>query len=286
MTATETKTEETKVPATKAAPTAEKKPDQPKVKVNPEFRDLLPKKSAKSLNWLKADMKENGCLTPIKVWKETNEVVDGHNRLELAKELGISYRVQLVNFSSKDHVKKWIIDNCHAEQFTRDSWTEAEARRMANEYMEIEQRITDSRKKTTKKKAGKSGKPPAKAAAEKRGRSSKRAADAAAKVTGHKFSPAQLEVYNKLTKKAPDLAKQVDEGKISVGKANELFRERIGNPVKKVVKKKGTKKPAAELPKESEWSESLKAALAAYRDLSKEDRELFSQIAANEGIPF
>ena len=60
--------------------------------INPDFENLLDIQTAISYDELKKLILKDGMRDPVVVWKEKNTLVDGHNRLKIAKELGIPCR--------------------------------------------------------------------------------------------------------------------------------------------------------------------------------------------------
>jgi hypothetical protein len=61
---------------------------------------------------IKEKEKVNGCIRdPIVVWKEQNTLVDGHNRVKIANELGIPCPQIDKSFADEAEVKTWIIRN-------------------------------------------------------------------------------------------------------------------------------------------------------------------------------
>jgi ParB-like chromosome segregation protein Spo0J len=79
--------------------------------INPEFQDLLDVQTEQSYEELKKAIMADGIRDPIVVWKEQNTVADGHNRLKIAKELGIPCPQTEKSFVDEAEVKQWIIRN-------------------------------------------------------------------------------------------------------------------------------------------------------------------------------
>lgn len=79
--------------------------------INPEFQDLLDTQSEVSYDELKKMIEAEGVRDPIVVWKEKNQVADGHNRLKITKELGIPCPRIDKSFADEAEVKTWIIRN-------------------------------------------------------------------------------------------------------------------------------------------------------------------------------
>ncbi|MCL2349658.1 MAG: hypothetical protein FWC50_15515 [Planctomycetaceae bacterium] len=72
---------------------------------HPELKNLLPPLSKKEYAGLEKDILENGCLSPIVVWKDT--IVDGHNRYEICQKHGISFEVRQMEFETLDDARFW-----------------------------------------------------------------------------------------------------------------------------------------------------------------------------------
>ena len=81
------------------------------IKIDPEFRDLIPPLSEVELKQLHDNISDNGCLTPLVVWKEEGILLDGHNRYAFCIECGLEYDVKELKFPSRDQAKDWVILN-------------------------------------------------------------------------------------------------------------------------------------------------------------------------------
>jgi ParB-like chromosome segregation protein Spo0J len=79
--------------------------------INPDFQDLLDVQEQVSYDELKKMIEAEGIRDPIVVWQEQNMVADGHNRLKIAKELGIPCPRTDKSFANEAEVKAWIIRN-------------------------------------------------------------------------------------------------------------------------------------------------------------------------------
>lgn len=80
-------------------------------RIDPEFKGLIPESSQEEKNQLRENISFNGCLDTLKVWEGTNILLDGHNRLEICKELKIPYEIQEIPLKSREDAINWIIDN-------------------------------------------------------------------------------------------------------------------------------------------------------------------------------
>jgi hypothetical protein len=81
------------------------------IKIDPEFRDLIPPLSEVELKQLHDNLSNRGCLNPLIVWKEEGILLDGHNRHKFCNESGYEYDIKELTFASRDQAKKWIILN-------------------------------------------------------------------------------------------------------------------------------------------------------------------------------
>lgn len=79
------------------------------IKINPEFRDLIPKLSQDEMAALEASILEEGCRDSIVLWKDT--IVDGHNRFEICTKHSVKFKTIKKDFENSDDVKVWMINN-------------------------------------------------------------------------------------------------------------------------------------------------------------------------------
>lgn len=79
------------------------------IKIDNEFRTLIPPLTAEEFSQLEANCLENGIQDSLKTWNGI--LVDGHNRYEIAQKHGLEFRTEEMEFSSRDDVKLWIIKN-------------------------------------------------------------------------------------------------------------------------------------------------------------------------------
>lgn len=89
--------------------------------IDPEFRDLLDGLRDEERAGLEASIRADGCRDALIVWAEEKILVDGHNRYAICNELGITPRLEMKSFPSRNDVLLWIIDN----QMSRRNVTEA-----------------------------------------------------------------------------------------------------------------------------------------------------------------
>lgn len=77
--------------------------------IDPEFKRLLPELSEIELEYLEANIIQDGCRDPIVVWD--NIIVDGHHRYEICKRHRISFKTESVHFSCREEALRWICLN-------------------------------------------------------------------------------------------------------------------------------------------------------------------------------
>lgn len=95
------------------------------IKINEEFKNLIPPLSAEEFNQLEENILADGCRDPIVLWGDI--LIDGHNRLKICEEHGYPYKTITKDFSDSDSVKLWIIQN----QFGRRNLTDFQRAELA-----------------------------------------------------------------------------------------------------------------------------------------------------------
>jgi len=79
------------------------------IKIDPEFKQLIPPLSPEEYAGLKASLIADGCRDALVVWNGV--IVDGHNRYEICTALGIEYETVNKDFETREDALVWIIDN-------------------------------------------------------------------------------------------------------------------------------------------------------------------------------
>ena len=82
---------------------------QIKLKIDKEFKTLIPPLSPKEYEQLEANIIADGCREPIVIWN--GYIIDGHNRYEICKKHHIGYKVKEMSFESRDEAVVWICTN-------------------------------------------------------------------------------------------------------------------------------------------------------------------------------
>lgn len=134
----------------KAVKTTEKTLN-PKFKIDPEFRALLPPLTPEEFKALEESIcREEEVHTPLTVWKEKSILVDGHNRFDICDKHGFKkYRVIEKSFKDRNAVRLWI-------------WESQEGRRNMTKFQRIEaalklKELISERAKKNQSKGGGSG---------------------------------------------------------------------------------------------------------------------------------
>lgn len=79
------------------------------IKIDNEFRTLIPPLTEEEFSQLEANCLENGIQDSLKVWD--GFLVDGHNRYEIAQKHGLEFKTEEMEFSGRTDAKLWIIKN-------------------------------------------------------------------------------------------------------------------------------------------------------------------------------
>ena len=82
---------------------------QIKLKIDKEFKTLIPPLSPKEYEQLEANIIADGCREPIVIWN--GYIIDGHNRYEICKKHHIGYKVKEMSFENRDEAVVWICTN-------------------------------------------------------------------------------------------------------------------------------------------------------------------------------
>ena len=80
-----------------------------KLKILPEFKNLIRPLKKKEYLQLEANILSDGCRDPIVVWKRY--IIDGHNRYEICMRHDIPFEILEMEFACKEAVLAWICAN-------------------------------------------------------------------------------------------------------------------------------------------------------------------------------
>ena len=120
------------------------------IRIDPEFKALIPPLSAYELSQLEANIVSDGCRDPLVVWGIAEVLVDGHNRYEICTRLGIEFKTVELDFYDSDDAKLWIIKN----QLGRRNLPKLDAATLLTELRAIEARRAKERKQKGRPVAG------------------------------------------------------------------------------------------------------------------------------------
>lgn len=79
------------------------------LKIDDEFKNLIPPLSADEYQQLKQNLIQEGCREAILTWN--GYIIDGHNRYEICNQVGIPFQVYGLNLHSREEVIAWICVN-------------------------------------------------------------------------------------------------------------------------------------------------------------------------------
>lgn len=83
----------------------------PSIRIDPEFRALIPPLSPDELSQLEENLSHDGCRDPLAVWEGHDILIDGHNRHDICERLGIEFRTVGVKLRDREAVADWIDAN-------------------------------------------------------------------------------------------------------------------------------------------------------------------------------
>jgi N6-adenosine-specific RNA methylase IME4 len=81
------------------------------IRIDPEFKALIPPLTDEEYSQLEANILRDGILDAVKVWRGEWILLDGHNRLEIAKKHGLEYEITEVDCADRDAAMDWIDRN-------------------------------------------------------------------------------------------------------------------------------------------------------------------------------
>lgn len=78
-------------------------------KIDEEFRSHIPPLRADELSQLEANLKREGCKSPLIVWRDV--LLDGHNRFDICERNGIEFETEEIELADRDAAIAWIEEN-------------------------------------------------------------------------------------------------------------------------------------------------------------------------------
>jgi len=79
------------------------------LKIDEEFRSLIPPLTADEYQQLKENILKDGCRDALVIWNDI--IIDGHNRYQICTENGIEFKTVEKQFTDKQEAIEWIILN-------------------------------------------------------------------------------------------------------------------------------------------------------------------------------
>lgn len=102
-----------------------------KLKINEEFRNLIPPLTQEEYKQLEENLIKEGCRDSLVVWNGT--IIDGHNRYKICTEHNIDFSITEMSFDAEDDVIEWMIRN----QLGRRNLTDFQRNEVALKYQGI-----------------------------------------------------------------------------------------------------------------------------------------------------
>ena len=87
------------------------------IKIDKEFKNLIPKISYSEFLGLQESIKKEGCRDPLITWN--NLYLDGHNRYDICNAHKIPFKTEEIELESREDAKIWIIKNQFARRNLR-----------------------------------------------------------------------------------------------------------------------------------------------------------------------
>ena len=81
------------------------------LKINEALEHVMPPLQEMELTLLTQSLLTEGCRDSLVIWKETGELVDGHNRYRICQENNIPFKYIDMSFEDETAAKHWIIKN-------------------------------------------------------------------------------------------------------------------------------------------------------------------------------
>lgn len=79
------------------------------IKIDEEFKGLLPELSRATFESLEENILLNGCLDPLVLWGDI--LIDGHSRYEICTKHGVPFSTVSKEFASREEALIWIISS-------------------------------------------------------------------------------------------------------------------------------------------------------------------------------
>lgn len=110
------------------------------LRVNPNFKNLIPPLSPAKYAMLEKDLRNNGCHDPIVTWNGL--IIDGHNRYEICRKHNIPFSHENLFFADKEEVISWICK----KQLEREDICDAARKYLIGKLTITEKEIVEKKK--------------------------------------------------------------------------------------------------------------------------------------------
>ena len=124
------------------------------LRIHPEFESLIPQLTPEEHAQLEDNLLFEGCRDPLIVWKETDYLLDGHNRHEICEKFHIPYKIRRISFPDEATAKRWILTN----QFGRRNLTPYQRAELALQLKPILEEESQQRLEAGRSKGGRAKK--------------------------------------------------------------------------------------------------------------------------------
>lgn len=101
------------------------------LKVDKEFKTLIPPLSNEEYKQLEENIKKDGCRDAIITWN--NIIIDGHNRYEICQRNNLPYKTSEIKFSDREEAIEWMLMN----QLGRRNLNDFQRNEVALKFQEV-----------------------------------------------------------------------------------------------------------------------------------------------------
>lgn len=173
------------------------------MKIDPEFKALIPPLATDELAQLEALILRDGCRDPLVLWDGI--LVDGHHRHEICTRHGLPFETVEMVFESRAHARIWMRENQKGRRNLSPAWLIELELGNKNDYLEIGKKTQGKRTDLLSQNDKKSLPAPTNTRVE------------IAKAAG--VSTGQVGMAEQVKKKAPELWEKAKQGEVSISTA-------------------------------------------------------------------
>jgi N6-adenosine-specific RNA methylase IME4 len=92
------------------------------IKINEEFKKLIPPLTDEEYNQLEENIKNYGWRDDSAIILWNNTIIDGHHRYKICSENNIKFKTIFMNFDNENEVKLWMINEQKGRRNLTDGW--------------------------------------------------------------------------------------------------------------------------------------------------------------------